>query len=171
MGSRTTLKLDGLENYGTSFAHLKNFLGEYGGEDIANIGGCGDESKIDAKIYDPLVIQGFDICKQTLPRKHKTIICLNTFEHLYDPIRAAENIIKSLKDGGYLFVTLPFYYHQHDYEDVPDYYRYTTTGVKYLFRKLKEIKLDLVSDETEGIVSENPCDSNLVIYIGKNEKN
>lgn len=155
------MNLDGLENYGISFAHLKNFLTDYPSQDIANIGGYGDENKIESDVYD-LMTNNFDICKQPLPKMYETIICLNTFEHLRDPIRSAENMVKSLKTNGHLFATMPFVYHKHDYDNVPDYYRYTTTGTEYLFRELRTIKLDCVPvSELRG------SEEYLIIYIGQ----
>lgn len=135
---------------------LKNFLTEYPHEDIADIGGAGYQENlvqlgIAPTVYD--LRDGFDITKTPLPKKHKTIICLNTFEHIFDPVRAAENIVKSLKKGGYLFLTTLWKYDNHDYttEDgfyVPDYYRFTEYALKQLFKKLV---LDKCWLEGEGL--------------------
>ena len=108
---------------------LQEFLNTYPHQDIADIGGWekieveaqvpapgGTHKDVIARLDQPLErviydLQGdvtVDITKTPLPRQHQTIICMDTFEHLYDPVRAADNIIKSLKAGGYLFLTTMF---------------------------------------------------------------
>ena len=132
---------------GISLRQLDEFLDKVDRQDIADIGGAvghhydGSIIKLykdncNFRIYD--LENGYDICKKSLPRKHKTIVCVDTFEHIKDPVRAAENIVKSLQLKGNLFVTAPFIYEQHNYPI--DMYRYTDTAFKWLFRKLKIIK-------------------------------
>lgn len=88
-------------------------------------------------VYD-YGIDKFDICKTSLPKQYPVIICMNTFEHILDPVRAAENIVKSLAPGGHLFVTTLFVYPKHNYDEVVDTYRYTDTALSWLFRDLEE---------------------------------
>jgi hypothetical protein len=119
-----------------SYRQLLAFLLHHPHPDIADIGGdptleVGDLSQhMKRTIYN--ITDGLDICATPLPRMHETILCLDLFEHIVDPIRAAENIVKSLT--GWLFVTTLFVFHKHDYP--VDMYRFTDTAMSWLFREL-----------------------------------
>lgn len=123
---------------------IQDFCDNYPHSDMADVGGSGYEERLAVfdlhpTVYDTL-IDGFDICVTPLPRPYQTIICCNTFEHLIDPVRAAENIVKSLKKGGYVFITTLFAYPKHDYDGVIDTYRYTDSALSILFKGLEEKK-------------------------------
>ncbi len=70
------------------------------------------------------------------------IFCMAVLEHVYDPKRAAEEIVRVLKPGGRAFIYVPFIYryhaHTHDYRD---YFRYSKDGVAYLFRACRTVEL------------------------------
>lgn len=148
---------------------IYEFCDKYPHTDMADVGGNGYQERLAIFDLHPTVydmgIDGFDICKTPLLKKYQTIICLNTLEHIIDPVRAAENIVKSLKPGGYLFVSTLFSYPKHDYEDVIDTYRYTDTALSVLFKELKEEKCWFENEtQAPGAVR--------VSYVGvKNEKN
>jgi len=158
------------------YAGLKSFIffiENFTHEDMADIGGAGYEDNIKRvmtdkyDVFDPIYDKDFDICQLTLPRQYKTIICMDTLEHLYDPISASKNIINSLKSDGFLFITCPFLYHQHDYEGVPDYYRYTDTGLKHLFKDLDLVKVWYSEDIMDQLYSHQPINKfNRLNYIG-----
>lgn len=133
---------------------LQNFLNQYPHKDIADVGGWEKlevgffkgtvkdlknavpaTARLDKPLKRKIYNIDFDITKSKLPREHQTIICMDTFEHLYDPVRAAENIIDSLKDGGYLFLTTVFMFQYH--RSPVDTYRYTDDSLKWLFRDLE----------------------------------
>lgn len=154
-----------------SLEQLQRFLNQYPNEDIADVGGWekleaeyfnGTEDDLEnavpavARLDKPLERQiynlGFDITKQKLPRHHQTIICMDTFEHLYDPVRAAENIVKSLKEGGYLFLTTVFMFQYH--RSPVDTYRYTDDSLKWLFR---DLVIDRCWFEEEFCHPDNPA--------------
>lgn len=136
--------------------HFVGFINHYPHEDMADVGGAGYEEHIEqfgvkAKVYD--LRDGFDITKTPLPRKHQTIISLNTFEHILDPMAAAKNIIKSLKPGGYIFISTVWKYDYHAYTTddgfyVPDYYRFTDEVLKAMF---SELEIDRCWLEQEGL--------------------
>ena len=141
---------------------LRNFLERYPHKDIANIGGMGDDKvypDLKFDIYDKALKNLHDICLRPLPRRYQTIITLNTLEHIRDPIRAGEHIANSLNIGGYLFVSLPYLYHYHNYEligpnhdgVVMDYYRFTEMGLRYVFRLLTPVETWYNEDNTNTI--------------------
>lgn len=49
------------------------------------------------------------------------ILCMNVLEHIYDPIRALDNMKGLLKPGGYLLLVTPLVWDLHEYPH--DYYR------------------------------------------------
>ena len=63
------------------------------------------------------------------------IICLDTFEHVKNPIKAAEEISRVLKTGGVAIIASVFKcpIHSHPY----DYWRFTTKCFEKIFGKLE----------------------------------
>lgn len=76
-----------------------------------------------------------------LTKKFDLIICMNTLEHVRNPFGVAKEISNLIKPGGYLFVSIPFFYPIH--KDIlgryGDYWRLTDDGLKILFSNLDEI--------------------------------
>lgn len=126
-----------------------DFLTAHGTKDLADVGGAGYQERfaifdVYPDVYDlspeELGDTGtiHDICAVPLPRQYETIICCNTYEHLIDPFSASQNLIKSLKKGGWLYVSTVWIYPFHAYRDVPDTYRYTDQCLSLLFKDLKQ---------------------------------
>lgn len=71
-----------------------------------------------------------------------SIIAIALLEHVYDPKKACEEIIRVLKHGGHAFVYAPFIYRYHAHRsDYRDYFRYSKDGWAYLFRDCTSIEL------------------------------
>lgn len=67
------------------------------------------------------------------------VIMVSVLEHLYDPIRAANEVERVLKPGGIYFSYAPFY---HPYHASPhDYFRFTREGYRYLLRKFSQVEI------------------------------
>ncbi|MCI0478739.1 MAG: methyltransferase domain-containing protein, partial [Anaerolineales bacterium] len=67
------------------------------------------------------------------------VIMVSVLEHLYDPIRAANEVARVLKPGGVYFSYAPFY---HPYHASPhDYFRFTQEGYRYLLRDFSNIQI------------------------------
>lgn len=150
-----------------TMAQLDDFFSKYGSDNVADIGGAGYEERLSLLGVTPDVYDlsgGFDICKTELPRKYSTIICCNTFEHIIDPYAAAQNIVKSLRPGGVVFITTLWKYDYHAYTTeeghyVPDTYRYTTEALSMLFGELEEKRCWYEDEKQQGFVR--------VSYIGR----
>lgn len=68
------------------------------------------------------------------------VLLVSVLEHLYDPIRAVDQIARVLKKGGVYFSYAPFY---HPYHASPhDYFRFTEQGYRYLLRNFSRVKLE-----------------------------
>lgn len=67
------------------------------------------------------------------------VIMVSVLEHLYDPIRAVDQISRALKPGGVYFSYAPFY---HPYHASPhDYFRFTEQGYRYMLRNFSSVQL------------------------------
>lgn len=67
------------------------------------------------------------------------VIMVSVLEHLYDPVRAVEQMARVLKPGGVFFSYAPFY---HPYHASPyDYFRFTREGYRYLLREFSQVEI------------------------------
>lgn len=70
------------------------------------------------------------------------IFCLAVLEHINNPQRAAEEMLRVLKKGGKIYAYAPFLYKYHAHEGYySDYYRYTYDGLMHLFRAARKVEL------------------------------
>lgn len=94
----------------------KNFIKErklsYFGIDIDN----GQE--VDAVVD---ITQDLDSIKKKVPQKFDLIICFNVLEHVFEPIKALNNMLELLNDSGYLMIVVPIVWDLHEYPY--DFYR------------------------------------------------
>jgi SAM-dependent methyltransferase len=91
-----------------------------------------------------------DICAIDLPdASFDCVICLEVLEHVANPFAAANELLRILRPGGALFLTVPFLhgYHGHpesasaSHDSFPDYWRFTHQGLEMLFANLRELKI------------------------------
>lgn len=67
------------------------------------------------------------------------VIMVSVLEHLYDPIRAVNQVTRVLKRGGSFFSYAPFY---HPYHASPhDYFRFTHEGYRHMLRKFSRVEI------------------------------
>lgn len=68
-----------------------------------------------------------------------TLIAIEVFEHLYNPVRAANEMLRILRVEGRALVTVPFMFRVHG--DPSDYQRLTRRGLEVLFEGFSEVKV------------------------------
>lgn len=62
-----------------------------------------------------------------------SVLCNEVIEHVPEPSRLLEEVVRSLKPGGLLLLTAPQTWGLHD--EPHDFYRYTEYGLRYLAEK------------------------------------
>lgn len=68
------------------------------------------------------------------------IICLETLEHVENPLKAVEEIYRTLKPGGKFIGSAPFFNEIHG-EEYGDYWRFTRQGWQKLLIKFKNVSI------------------------------
>jgi SAM-dependent methyltransferase len=85
------------------------------------------------KSYTSALYPDFDICKDVLDQKFDLIIAEQVFEHLTHPYRAARNVHRMLRPGGFFLISTPFLIKAHH---LPiDCSRWTPLGMKYFLEE------------------------------------
>jgi SAM-dependent methyltransferase len=72
---------------------------------------------------------------QRLPLRDEAfaaVFSLDVLEHVNDPWRGAQELIRVLRPGGYVYVDIPFLQHEHGYPD--HYFNATRSGLRQLFK-------------------------------------
>jgi len=68
----------------------------------------------------------------TLPQGHFALaVCCSVLEHVRKPWLFAENVTRVMRDGGILYMSVPWVWRYHAYPD--DYYRFSWRGIMELF--------------------------------------
>jgi len=80
-----------------------------------------------------------------------TVWCEAVLEHVKNPTKAVSEIYRLLKKGGYVFVVVPFIHKYHEHPN--DYYRWSKSGLKELFKNFKEEKIGVYRGPTSALSS------------------
>lgn len=123
------------------YEHMINGNCEYLGIDI--------EGQKDFK-YDNKKISYFD--GKNIPMPDKSVnhfICTEVLEHIAHPEKIIEEMLRVLKDDGSALISIPwsarFHYIPHDY------YRYTPSALKLLFKDFKSLKIKTRGSDISSI--------------------
>ncbi len=119
-------------------------------------------TKVEYRIMDPVPdfapdIVG-DIHHMPFPDNSlPAIVCESVLEHVEDPIRAAQELYRTLTPGGYCFVYVPFLYYYHAERGYyKDYWRFTKDALEYMFRDFTSIEIQAVRGPLETWMHLNP---------------
>lgn len=97
---------------------------------------------------------------QNLPfpdNSQEAMICLAVLEHVENPIKAAQEMYRVLKPGGYCFVYVPFLYYYHAERGYyKDCWRFTDDAVRFIFRSFQYLELQSVRGPFEALVRLSP---------------
>lgn len=81
---------------------------------------------------------------QDLPFKNEefgALICISVLEHVENPQKAVDEMYRILRKGGKALVYAPFLYSYHAKEgSYQDFFRFSSDGIKYLFRKFSHLE-------------------------------
>jgi SAM-dependent methyltransferase len=106
--------------------------------------------RVDYKILDPVPDYNPDIIGDihNLPfanNSQEAFVCISILEHVENPILACKEMYRSLKSGGYAFVTVPFLYYYHAEKDYyKDYWRFSKDALEYLFKDFSSVEIEPV---------------------------
>ncbi len=86
-----------------------------------------------------------DIEKPKLTKRYDLVLCANMLEHVTSVTKVAKNIIRLVKPGGYLLVSVPNLYHYHPFP-IDNGFRPTARELAALFPGQKIIKAETIKD-------------------------
>ena len=109
-------------------------------------------NKVTYKVMDPVPDYNPDIVGDihNLPFENdsrEAILCLAVLEHVENPIRAVDELHRTLKPGGKLLIYVPFLFYYHAHEGYyGDYWRFTYDTMKmfsknFSHHEIKEVRL------------------------------
>lgn len=104
-------------------------------------------SKVSYKIMDPVPDYHPDVVGDihAMPfqdNSQEAIICMAVLEHVENPFKAASEMYRVLKPGGYCFVYVPFLYYYHpEIGYYADYWRFTKDALELLFKDFKTVEI------------------------------
>ncbi len=111
---------------------------------ILEVGGEGAELRpfLEGREFHALSFPTADICRPArFPDGHFDLVVTKmTFEHLYDPFGAAEEITRLLAPGGVLILITVWSWRYHTAPGVEDYFRFSTAGLRQLFPRLEIVE-------------------------------
>ena len=85
------------------------------------------------------------------------IICIAVLEHVENPIKACQEIYRTLKPGGYCFVYVPFLFYYHAHKGYyKDYWRFTKDSINVLFKDFSVIEKQSVRGAFETWIKLSP---------------
>lgn len=82
------------------------------------------------------------------------VLCTETLEHVAAPWVAVEELRRVLRPGGVALVTAPFLWPWHGSSRYADFWRFTSDGMRHLFRSYRQVKVLPIDFQPEAPVGE-----------------
>ncbi len=130
--------------------------------------------KVDYKILDPVPDYNPDIVGDihNLPFEDNSkdaILCLAVLEHVQNPVKAMEELYRTLKPGGRLLIYVPFLYYYHAHKGYyGDYWRFTSDTLKMFAEPFSQYELTPVRLPIETLIRLTPLGRyRLPIWFGR----
>lgn len=99
--------------------------------DTLEISGTGSQDKYNFRTYKTAAYPEYDVCRAPLAlEQFDLIIAEQVFEHVLRPDRAAFNVYRMLRPGGFFVINTPFLLKVHEHP--LDLYRWTEHGIRQL---------------------------------------
>jgi ubiquinone/menaquinone biosynthesis C-methylase UbiE len=115
--------------------------------------------------YSPTILG--DI--HSIPLEEKSVdgvLCLSVLEHLHNPQLAVKEMNRILSDGGKLLAYTHFIYPYHARNGIyEDYYRFTETAVKDLFKDFSKIEIKKQGGYFRSMMFFLPFQSKLKVVV------
>lgn len=118
--------------------------------------------KVNYQILDPVPDYNPDIVGDihNLPFEDNSkdaFLCLAVLEHVENPIRAVDELYRTLKPGGKLLIYVPFLYYYHAHEGYyGDYWRFTKDTLKMLSKPFSKSEMEAVRLPLETLIRLTP---------------
>ena len=119
-------------------------------------------AKVDYKVMDPVPDYKPDIVGDIhqMPFEENSleaIICLAVLEHVRNPLKAMDEMYRTLRPGGKLLLYVPFLYYYHAYPGYyGDYWRFTTDSLEMMAEPFTKHELTSVRLPLETLVRLTP---------------
>lgn len=151
------------------------------GEKCSKVLDFGQSARQDRLLFDNTLYITADIDSTTKPdivadicdlnmiedEVYDGIVCIAILEHVYDPIKATNEVLRILQKGGMLFGYVPFLYPYHAKEGhYKDFYRYTRDGVEYLLRGFQNVEICPVRGNASTVINLLPGNLNRLQGFG-----
>ncbi|MBN1292902.1 MAG: class I SAM-dependent methyltransferase [Candidatus Latescibacteria bacterium] len=95
-----------------------------------------------------------DICatnEKLIPDNHfDFVVCTEVLEHTINPFSALNEIFRILKQGGLVFISVPFNFRIHG--PLPDCWRFTVHGLKVLLKDFEIISLNEIETDDRWLM-------------------
>ncbi len=93
------------------------------------------------------------------------VICKSVLEHVEDPVKVVSEMKRVLRPGGYGIVYVPFLFPYHAAPGkYADYWRFTSDGIRYLFRDFSKVEMANVRGIFETTVHLVPIARTILKY-------
>lgn len=126
----------GSKQYGSTTSLRDLYTDEYVGVDMEE--GLGVDVVVDlSRTIGPLQEGHFGL-----------VICSSVLEHVDLPYAMADNLVRLLKPGGRLYISVPWVWRYHAYPD--DYWRFSWRGIQMLFPESMRWEQPMFSTTKEG---------------------